>query len=453
MTSWLKRSGIQKDADDQTGADAPAEDTTPSVKNDKATPVIENERGIPSVNNKSFRSKALPLTFAAVALTLVGLVWIIPGPKPQVVTSKDDPRATKDQRFDENKPSAVLVPNAPPAPPEPPPSVNLTPAQPTPLATPKAPITVIPAPDKNAGPGGQAGAAAVRQRPLTPLELRQQSKTLIVGTAEKGSGAGAPAGPVSLAPNPGMVQTSAPASNFPLGPGGAGGSGTGSPDKLAEALRPTEVKGVAAGRLADRTFMIAQGAMLDCNMDVAVSSAVPGMVKCTLTRNVQGDDGTVTLLERGTELTGQYQGALVQGQNRLFVLWARAKTPHGVIINLASPGTDALGRSGVDGFIDTHFWERFGAALMLSVLDDALAIAVSKAKNNSGGGSGTTVVLPQSTTQAGKNAAALAVENSIRIPPTLNKNQGEHVSVFVARDLDFRSVYAIQPAADLGSQQ
>jgi type IV secretion system protein VirB10 len=40
--------------------------------------------------------------------------------------------------------------------------------------------------------------------------------------------------------------------------------------------------------------------------------------------------------------------------------------------------------------------------------------------------------------------AAKALENSINIPPTLYKNQGERVAIFVARDLDFRGVYGLE---------
>ena len=42
------------------------------------------------------------------------------------------------------------------------------------------------------------------------------------------------------------------------------------------------------------------------------------------------------------------------------------------------------------------------------------------------------------------NPAAIAVEQSINIPPTLNKHQGELVSIFVARDLDFSGVYRLR---------
>ena len=59
----------------------------------------------------------------------------------------------------------------------------------------------------------------------------------------------------------------------------------------------------------------------------------------------------------------------------MFVLWSRAKTPTGVVVTLASPATDSLGRAGFDGEIDTHFFERFGGALLLSIVADGSQIA------------------------------------------------------------------------------
>ena len=61
-TSWLKRSGIQKDDQSPTEGVEAAAGEGAEVKNDKATPVVGNERGIPSVNQSGFRSRALPLS-------------------------------------------------------------------------------------------------------------------------------------------------------------------------------------------------------------------------------------------------------------------------------------------------------------------------------------------------------------------------------------------------------
>lgn len=451
--SWLKRSGIKKDAPDagqgQAGQEPAGGDelhggeALPDVDNSTASPVIESERGIPSVNQRSYRSKAVPASIAAVLLALVGVVWLIPGPQTPAPLASDDPKASKDVRFDENRPSAVLMPTAPPTPPAPAQvAVVPAPAQPAP----PPPIQVVPAPARAATP---APAPAQGQRPLTPLELRQQSKTLIVGKAatpaeSDAEGAQQQLQQDSAVPPQGTLvgggsfqQTSSTGEGAGAAPGGG--------DRLGASLRPTVLNGTFATKLADRTFMMPQGTMIDCSLDVAISSAVAGMVKCTLTRDVYGDDRKMVLLNRGTELTGQYQGGMQQGQSRLFILWARARTPQGVTIALASPGTDSLGRGGVDGYIDTHFWERFGAALFLSIVDDGLAILAAQSQERSGDGNNT-VVLPQNTQQSAKNAATVAVENSIRIPPTLIKNQGEHVAVFLARDLDFRTVYALQPA-------
>jgi len=45
---------------------------------------------------------------------------------------------------------------------------------------------------------------------------------------------------------------------------------------------------------------------------------------------------------------------------------------------------------------------------------------------------------------AGRGAAAEAIRNTINIPPVLRKNQGEEVSIFVARDLDLSGVYDVR---------
>ena len=148
------------------------------------------------------------------------------------------------------------------------------------------------------------------------------------------------------------------------------------------------------------------------------------------------DNGHVVLMEKGTQVVGEYRGGVRRGASRMFVLWSRAKTPTGVVVTLASPATDALGRAGVDGEIDNHFMERFGGALLLSVVGDAGQFA---GQQFSDGG-----VQINTVQRGGQSAAAIATENSINIPPTLTKNQGERLSIFVARDLDFSSVYGLR---------
>ena len=47
-------------------------------------------------------------------------------------------------------------------------------------------------------------------------------------------------------------------------------------------------------------------------------------------------------------------------------------------------------------------------------------------------------------TRLPSDAAGIAVQNSINIPPSLRKAQGAEVSIFVAQDFDFSGVYGLR---------
>lgn len=201
-------------------------------------------------------------------------------------------------------------------------------------------------------------------------------------------------------------------------------------------LAPTIIEGSRAGHLGNRNYIVAMGTSIPCVLETALSSDQPGFASCVISRDVLSDNGRVVLMEKGTQIVGEYRGSLKRGQNRLFVLWSRAKTPTGVIVTLASPATDAIGRAGFDGYVDTHWWERFGSALLMSIIGDVTTLAGQQLQESD--------VQVQGTTGAGKDAAAIAVEQSINIAPTLVKHQGSSVSIFVARDLDFSGIYGLR---------
>ncbi|TBZ37715.1 TrbI/VirB10 family protein [Rhizobium leguminosarum bv. viciae] len=234
------------------------------------------------------------------------------------------------------------------------------------------------------------------------------------------------------------ASTDANSNYLPLGnnPGNLSAQAENEDQRFNRMLTPTQLQGSRAGTLGNRDFIVAMGTSIPCVLETALSSDQPGFTSCVINRDVLSDNGRVVLMEKGTQVVGEYRGGLRRGQKRLFVLWNRAKTPKGVIITLASPATDALGRAGVDGYVDTHWWERFGSAILLSIVGDATSYASSQLQDSD--------VEADNTTSAGKQAATIAVEQSINIPPTLLKHQGELVSIFVARDLDFSSVYRLR---------
>jgi type IV secretion system protein VirB10 len=216
---------------------------------------------------------------------------------------------------------------------------------------------------------------------------------------------------------------------------------TSAENALTARLQPGAVQAAKAEMLPHPDMTITQGTIIPCTLQTAINTELPGYVKCVLPDDVRGTTGNVVLLDRGTTVVGEIQRGILQGENRVFILWDRAETPQHVIITLASPGTDELGRSGVPGGVDTHFWQRFGGAIMLSVIQGTLQAGTAVAANS---GSSTGVAI-NSFSSNGEQLSDTSLRNSINIPPTLEKNQGDNVAIFVAKDLDFSDVYSLRP--------
>lgn len=203
---------------------------------------------------------------------------------------------------------------------------------------------------------------------------------------------------------------------------------------LSALLHPSATTVARARMLPAERLLLPKGAFIDCTLETAIDSTLPGMTTCVTATDTFGADGSTVLIERGSKLVGETRGEVHQGAARVFVLWTQARTPAGVIVPLDSPGTDELGRSGLPGEVNRHFFERFGAAILISVIDGAVQSAVS-----SRGGSA--VIVNPSTSQ---DVMTEVLKGTINIPPTVTKAQGDRIQVLVARDLDFRSVYELK---------
>lgn len=187
-------------------------------------------------------------------------------------------------------------------------------------------------------------------------------------------------------------------------------------------------------RLKHPDFLIPQGTMIAGILETAIQSDLPGMLRAIVSEDVYGFDGSKLLISKGSRLIGKYKSGLVRGQVRVFVVWNRILRPDGVSINIGSYGTDDLGRSGLDGELDTHFMERFGSSILLSMIDTGMQIGANSLDNQNS----STVAIESG--QDVSSAAQVALENSISIPPTVHVDQGKRIKVFVSKDLDFASI-------------
>jgi type IV secretion system protein VirB10 len=189
----------------------------------------------------------------------------------------------------------------------------------------------------------------------------------------------------------------------------------------------TDGSRVTAERFINPSLTIPQGTVIPAVLETALDSTRPGGVRALVQRDVLGFDGTRTLVPRGSRLYGEYEANLQSGQNRALVQWKRLIRPDGVTIALDSPSSDPLGRAGVRGKVDSKFFQRFGNALLQSVVDIGVGVAVNEVSD------GVVVALPGSTQN-------VQITDQQRFLPTLKVKHGTSVSVFVARDLDFSTV-------------
>ncbi|MBF0786021.1 TrbI/VirB10 family protein [Muribacter muris] len=186
-------------------------------------------------------------------------------------------------------------------------------------------------------------------------------------------------------------------------------------------------------------LLLKKGTFIQCSLRTKVVSTIAGNIGCIVAHDVYSANGNVLLIERGSEIFGEFRsGQLKQSEDRIFVIWSEIRTPKNVVINIDSGATDELGGTGIQGWTDTHFWQRFGGAILLSLIDDTAGYLAYRQDRRSG------YDYTESSREATQQMAQTAVENMINIPPTLYKNHGDLVGVFVARDIDFSSVYKLR---------
>ncbi len=335
---------------------------------------LASRNAFPAVTQRKGKSDALGL---AAGVAIVGLLGVV------TLWSMDTARIAGDAKEEALAPaSQAAVPAPSPA------SVPNEPAKPR---------VSVPAPAK-ADPASQAVLANQPQPGLAANPY--SSPTMVFDASMMPEPFTAPAGEAA--------KTGNSAADFASRIGGVGGG----PAQATAMINPTTT--------------VTQGTMIPAILETAINTDVPGFVRAVVSQDVRSFDGTRVLVPRSSRLVGQYQSGLQGGQKRAYVIWTRLIRPDGVSVALASPATDFAGETGLPGKVNSHFFKRFGSAMLLSVVSGLTTVASGGASVILGGG--------------GQSAAAAAVQQDSQIGPTVRVRQGEPIRVFTARDLDFSRV-------------
>ena len=387
-------------------------DATPDVGEiDRAPPAADRPNRIPSLNAVQWDNKKMVVGAALAGAVVFGVLSLVSGSggDNKALEARKAPPPAAEAPYD---PNSVIAPTLATAPRDPNAPVQLTGEQVPAIGPDGQPIT----PYGSAGGQQQSrGVSEAERRANEARELRDNARrsTLIAYNGDQT--ARRVLGEVAGVRNP-------------------QGDGENAPSRTSlDNLKQTSAIGTATARMiGDRNYLVTAGAIIPCTLQTAMDSSVPGYTTCIIPRDVYSDNGRVVLLEKGTRVFGEYQGGLQRGQNRLFAMWTRAVTPRGVAIDIGSPASDPLGRAGVTGKIDRFFWQRFGAAMLFSVLDAGGQIAGQ-------------AVSPQGSTvfRTPGDTTSQILNDTQQIRPIVRVNQGTEMAITVAKDFDFSQVYGL----------
>ena len=395
------------------------------------TELAQTSKGIPSVagkrKNKSKKGAVIGVCLALFLLACIGVGFYQKFAPKSVETKEKEP-------IHYNSAKSLILPSlesiTPPEPKVEPQVKSIEVKEeksPTvaPLPAP-ATVTVFSEPPRIESTGPQGFGAPAKEQKKEPTLAEKRNMAPMMGESSGASGQGSGGGK-------GLASTLREEEQEGYVSSGAGG-------KLGSLMHGMATPSTRAVMMPDRNLLLAKGTFIDCILETKLDTTVPGMTSCVIPQDVYSANGKVLLIEKGSKAIGEYKGAVENGLNRIFVLWTQVQTPKGVRVMLDSPGTDSLGGSGLPGHIDFHWWARFGNALLFTLVQDGFEFAMTKPTENSGG-----VNYYQNSQDGMEKIIEEAMRQSGNIPPTLTKNQGERIGIFVARDVDFSGVYQLNP--------
>jgi type IV secretion system protein VirB10 len=278
---------------------------------------------------------------------------------------------------------------------------------------------------------------------LAAMEQAKADAALKAMTSDTELSTGGPSGASGYSGGAGQLPP-APGASAPGIPN-AGVDASAQAEKRAFLAQAGDPLGVNEDMLASlhgpKLDTIMEGTAIPGTMIGGLTSDMPGKVVGEIRENIYDTaTGNDLLIPQGSRVVGTYDNSVSGGQERIGVIWTRIIFPDTSSLQLgAMEGADQGGYAGFKDRVDTHFWDKFAAATIISIAGAAAQIAQPQQSAFSGY-SPTSVAsgqLTQGYSQLGQEyaRAGLSIPNTIEIRP------GYTFTLMVAKDVHL-PVYA-----------
>lgn len=179
--------------------------------------------------------------------------------------------------------------------------------------------------------------------------------------------------------------------------------------------------------------VLLQGTIINAVTRTAINTKLPGQIVASVSQDVYDSvRGETLLLPKGAQLIGEYNTAVMDGQDRVMMAFTRLVFPSGASVRLgAMSASDALGIAGAKGKVNTYFFKRLGSSLMLALLASTIKSPESVTLVNAGEKTGSATAAGDVLTKS----AEQELERSSSITPDIYLSHGSKVSLILAADL------------------
>jgi len=184
-------------------------------------------------------------------------------------------------------------------------------------------------------------------------------------------------------------------------------------------------------------FEIEPGTVINARLVTAINSDLPGPAKAIVTQPVYDSRSHSTVvIPQGATLYGNYDSAIVSGQNRLLIAWNEITFPNSNkdFRMGGMPGVDTKGSSGFSGSVDKHAGELYKSAFLLTVLGVAEGLLVPQQASVLQTQSFSQVAAQNAGTQLA-NVGNKIIDQQIQRPPTITISPPYEFDVFVTKPL------------------
>lgn len=195
---------------------------------------------------------------------------------------------------------------------------------------------------------------------------------------------------------------------------------------------------------ADSARVLFPGTVIPASLVTDLNSESPGPVIAQVTQTIYDSaTGRIALIPQGARLMGEYRSSSRYGQSRVAIIWSRLIMPDGDEVALDEIGADPSGAAGVQGVVDNHWGDVFGAAALGTLIN--VGVATTEEPQLTYGGIGAIsrdpvdAAIADGVQRSASGVTNRVVDRGLAIPPTIRVGAGTRITVIVTRRHELQS--------------